>query len=51
MNFLYYYYRTLRNVLNSRTKALHLRSTIAVARLTEHDDVIRTLIRGAPQPL
>jgi len=35
-------------VLNSRVSALHLRSTTIVTRLTEHDDAIKLLLRGAP---
>jgi len=34
-------------VLNSRVSALCLRSTTIVTRLTEHDDVIQSLLRGA----
>jgi len=48
MNFLYY--RTLPNVLNSRKQgfisALYLGR---ITRLTEHDDVIKPLLRGAPR--
>jgi len=39
----------LANVFNSRVGALYLRSTTVVIRLTEHDDVIKQLIRGAPR--
>ena len=46
-NFLYC--RTLANVLNPRVSALHLRSTTIVTRLTEHDNVIKSLLRGAPR--
>jgi len=36
-------------VLNSRVSALYLRSTTIITRLTEHDDVIQSLFRGAPR--
>jgi len=39
--------RTLAKVLNSRDNALLCIST--VTRLTEHDDVIKSLLRGAPR--
>jgi len=48
MNFLLYH-RTLANLLNSCGKALYLRSTMILTRLTEHDDVIKSLLRGAPR--
>jgi len=39
-------------VLNSRVSisTLYLRSTMIVTRLAEHDDVIKSLLRGAPRP-
>jgi len=36
-------------VLNSRVSASYLRSTTIVTRLTEHDDVIKSLFRGVPR--
>jgi len=43
---IFLYYRTLANVLNSRVSALHLRSNTILTRLTEHDDVMKALLRG-----
>ena len=37
-------------MLNSRVTAVHLCSTAIVTRLTEHHDVIKSLLRGAPRP-
>jgi len=44
-------YRTFANVLNSRVSisTLYLRSTTIVTRLTEHGDVIKSLLRGTPR--
>ena len=36
-------------MVNFRVSALHLRSTTIVTRLTEHDEVIKSLLRGAPR--
>jgi len=36
-------------VLNSRVSALHLHFTTIVTQLSEHDDVMQSLLRGAPR--